>query len=91
VQGRFGVSGVEFCDDHHTALPLLFSALTPMLGPYTLLLASPPCLIGLRVPQCPNPLIFKITWLIWAVHSAVAGVEWHCTSSGALWRCLLLR
>ena len=28
VQGRFGISGVELCDDHHTALPLLFIALT---------------------------------------------------------------
>jgi hypothetical protein len=33
VQSRFGVSGVELCDDHHTLPPLLFSALTPMLGP----------------------------------------------------------
>jgi len=30
---RFGISGVEFCDDRHTLLPLLFGALTPVLGP----------------------------------------------------------
>jgi hypothetical protein len=40
VQSRFGISGVELCDDHHTALPLLFSALTPMLGPLLRLLLS---------------------------------------------------
>jgi hypothetical protein len=27
---RFGVSGVELCDDHHTLLPLLFLALPPV-------------------------------------------------------------
>jgi hypothetical protein len=29
---RLGVSGVEFCDDHHTRLPLLFIALPPVFG-----------------------------------------------------------
>jgi hypothetical protein len=28
-----GVSGVELGDDHHTLPPLLFVALTPVLGP----------------------------------------------------------
>ena len=28
-----GVSGVELCDDHHTALPLLFVPPTPVVGP----------------------------------------------------------
>jgi hypothetical protein len=44
VQSRFGISGVELCDDHHTLPPFVFIALTPVLGPYTLLLASPPVL-----------------------------------------------
>src|SRR5262249_23314769 len=31
---RLGVAaGVELCDDHYTALPLLFLALPPVLGP----------------------------------------------------------
>jgi hypothetical protein len=33
VHRGFGVSSVELCDDHHTLPPLLFSALTPILGP----------------------------------------------------------
>jgi hypothetical protein len=33
VQGRFGVSGVELCDDHHTFLPFFCITLPPVLGP----------------------------------------------------------
>jgi hypothetical protein len=33
VQSRFGISGVELGDDHHTALPLFFVTPTPLLGP----------------------------------------------------------
>jgi hypothetical protein len=33
VQGRFGISSVEFCDDRHTLLPVFFIALPPVLGP----------------------------------------------------------
>jgi hypothetical protein len=35
---RVGISGVELCDDHHTLPPLLFLALTPVLGPLPRLL-----------------------------------------------------
>ena len=37
---RFGVSGVELCDDHHTLPPLLFIAPARMLGPLPHSLAS---------------------------------------------------
>ena len=30
---RFGISGVKLSNNHHTTLPLLFSALTPVFGP----------------------------------------------------------
>jgi hypothetical protein len=30
---RFGISGVELCDDHHTFPPLFLLALPPVLGP----------------------------------------------------------
>ena len=33
VHRRFGISGVEFCDDHHTLPPVFFVALPPVLGP----------------------------------------------------------
>jgi hypothetical protein len=38
VQSRFGVSGVELSDDHHTLPPLVFLVLTPMLSPLLCLL-----------------------------------------------------
>jgi hypothetical protein len=33
-----GISGVEFCDDHHTLLSVLILALPPVLGPLLRLL-----------------------------------------------------
>jgi hypothetical protein len=33
VQSRFGISGVELGDDHHTLPPLLFVVLPPVPGP----------------------------------------------------------
>jgi hypothetical protein len=33
MQRRFGIPGIEFCDDHHTTLLLLVLALPPVLGP----------------------------------------------------------
>ena len=33
VHRGFGISGVEFCDGHHTRLPLRFIALPPVFGP----------------------------------------------------------
>jgi len=38
VRAQFKISGVEFCDDHHTLSSFLFSALTPVLGPLLRLL-----------------------------------------------------
>src|SRR6516164_2398846 len=33
VHRRFGIPGVEFCDNHHTLPPLLLVVSAPMLGP----------------------------------------------------------
>src|SRR5215467_15065531 len=33
VHRRFGISGVELCDDHHTLPPLVFLVLPPVFGP----------------------------------------------------------
>jgi hypothetical protein len=38
VHRRFGISGVELGDDHHTLPPLFFLVLPPMLGPLLRLL-----------------------------------------------------